>query len=558
MNHTASQALVLTGIASIYREQGAGDKALELYRQALDFSRTEKDRNDEANVLQNMASIYLRRGEVQEALELYTDALEIHRDLGTRAPEGRVLSYLGATSLYLGDREQALAHYTQALQINRELGNEVWEGYTLRDIGWVYDLRGEPQVALEHYTRANEIGLKLKDRRLQAYAIHGMGRAQRVLGAPREAVALLERAAAFFQEAGSPLGEINAMVDLGLAYQALPDPQRAAELLYRARDLSRQRKTLVAEANVQSAVARLERDRGNLTAAAAAIEEAQRIIESIRPKVATQRQRVSFFASRRDYYDFDVDLQMRLHESDPAGGHLTTALAVSERARARGLLDLLAEGRLDIRRGISAELKQREEESENRISLLQGDLLDDLSREGKQAARIEAELDRAEEERERIEWQIQREHPHYAAFRNPAPLSVERIQGMLDDRTALLEYTLGKESSILFVVTRGGLEGFRLPPASEIGELVETLRGTLEDPGRRYRSLYTESAYRLYEILLAPAREMLRGKPHLIVSPDGPLLLLSFEALLTSSDNGGAGYAGLPYLIREKSVTYVP
>jgi CHAT domain-containing protein/Tfp pilus assembly protein PilF len=558
LHQESGQALLLNGIATIHREQGEGDKALEMYRQALNLSRVTKDRSDEANVLQNMASIYLRRGELQEALELYTAALEIHRRLGNPASEGRVLSYLGATALYLGDREQALDHYTRALQIQRELGNEVWEGYTLRDIGWVYDLRGEPRVALEHYTLANEMGLKLKDPRLQALASQGMGRAQRALGAPREAAAQSERAARFFQEAGSALGEINSLVDLGLAYQDLSDPQRAAELFYRARDLSRQRKTLVAEANAQSAVARLERDRGNLPAAAAAIEEAQRIIESIRPKVASQRQRVSFFASRRDYYDFDVDLQMRLHESDPAGGHLATALAVSERARARGLLDLLAEGRLDVRRGISAELKQREEETENRISLLQGDLLDDLSREGKQAARIEAELDRAEEERERIEWQIQREHPHYAAFRNPAPLPLERIQGMLDDRTALLEYTVGKESSYLFVVTRDGLDGFRLPPASELGELVETLRGTLEDPGRRYRSLYIEAAYRLYEILLAPAREMLRDKPHLIVSPDGPLLLLSFEALLTSPESGGSGYAGLPYLIREKSVSYVP
>lgn len=558
MNQRADQALLLTGIASIFRDRGEGDKALEMYRQALDLSRSEKDRNDEANVLQNMASIYLRRGELQEALELYTDSLKSHQALGNAAPEGRVLSYLGATALYLGDLEQALGYYTRALQVQRELGNEVWEGYTLRDIGWVYDRRGEPRVALEHYTQANEIGLKLKDRFLQAYAIHGMGRAQRALGAPREAVALLERAAAFFQEAGSSLGEINTLIDLGVAYQDLSEPQRSAELFYRARDLSRERKTLVAEANALAAVARLERDRGNLSEASAASEGALRIIESIRPKVATQRQRVSFFASRREYYDFFIDLQMRLHERDPAGGHLAAALAHSEKARARGLLDLLAEGRIDVRRGISSELKRREEEIENRISLLQGDLLDDLSRQGKQAARIEAELARAEEERERIEWEIQREHPHYAAFRNPAPLSPERIQGMLEPRTALLEYTVGKESSYLFVVTQDRVEGFRLPPAAELGGLVETLRSTLEDPGRKYRSRYIETAYRLYEILLAPAREVLRDKPHLIVSPDGPLLLLSFEALLTASEGEGSGYAGLPYLIREKSVTYVP
>lgn len=558
LRQESEQAILLNGIASIYREQGEGDKALEMYRQALERSRSVNDRGDEANVLQNMASIYLRRGELQEALELYTDALEIHRALGNLGPEGKVLSYLGATALYLGDREQALDHYTRALQIQRELGNEVWEGYTLRDIGWVHDLRGEPRVALEHYTLANEIGLKLKDPRLQAMASQGMGRALRALGEPREAAVQSERAVRFFQEAGSALGEINSLVDLGLAHQDLSDLQRAAELFYRARDLSRQRKTLVAEANTQAAVARLERDRGNLPAAAAAIEEALRIVESIRPKVATQRQRVSFFASRREYYDFFIDLQMRLRESDPAGGHLAAALAQSEKARARGLLDLLAEGQIDVRRGISPELKRREDEIENRISLLQGDLLDDLAREGEQAARIEADLDQAEEERERIEWEIQREHPHYSAFRNPEPLSPERIQALLDPRTALLEYTVGKDSSYLFVVTADRLEGFRLPPAAELDGLVETLRSTLEDPGRKHRSRYIETAWQLYEILLAPAREVLRDKPHLIVSPDGPLLLLSFEALLTSTESAGSGYAGLPYLIREKSVTYVP
>lgn len=552
------QASVLTGIASIHRDLGEGDKALEMYRQALALSRSIGDRNDEATVLQNMAVIYLRRGEVQQALEVFTDALEIHRDLGNRAPESRVLSYLGTTALYLGDTDQALSYFTRALEIHHELNNEVWEGYAQRDIGWAYDLRGEPQVALEHYTRARDLSLKMNDRRVQGASFHGMGRAQLALGKAREAIELLERAVAIFQETGNAIGEVNALVDLGRAAQALSDSQRAADLFYRARDLSRQSKTLIAEATAQSAVARLERDRGNLAEAALAIEDALRIVESIRPKVATQRQRVSFFASRREYYDFYVDLQMRLHERDPAGGHLAAALAESEKARARGLLDLLAEGRLDVRRGISADLKQREEEIENRISLLQGDLLDDLSREGKQASRIEGELAGAEEERERIEWEIQRAHPHYAAFRNPAPLPAERIQEMLDDRTALLEYTVGRESSYLFVVTHDRVEGFRLPPAGELDGLVESLREALQDPGRRLRTHYIEAAWRLYEILLKPAEAMLRNKPHLIVSPDGPLLLVSFEALLTAPGKDGAGYAGLPYLIREKSVTYIP
>lgn len=550
--------LILGALGSIYRERGEGDKALELYRQALLASHAAEDRRGEANVLQEMAIIYYRRGELQRALEMFTEALELHEVLGNRQQQGWELFYLGKTALYLGDPDRALEFYGRSLPIHRETGDTTYEAFALGDVGWIYYRRGEPREALKHYGQAYEISRAADNSRGQAMALQGMGLSQVALDNPTEGVRLLKQAVELYKGPGDSLGEIHSILDLGRAYLALSDTRQAAEHFYRALAMSREHKTLMTEAVALSTVAKLERDRGNLAEAAASIEEALRIIESIRPKVAAQRQRVSFFASRRDYYDFYVDLQMRLHERDSAAGHLEAALAASERARARALLDLLAEGRIDLQRGIPAELKRREEEIENRISLLQSDLLDDLSRGGSRAARIEADLGRAEQEREQLEWQIQREHPHYAAFRNPALLPPDRIQGMLDERTALLEYAVGEESSFLFVVTRDRLEGFRLAPASEIAGLVETVRKSLEEPGALQRRRYAEAAHRLYEILLAPAEVLLRDKPHLIFSPDGPLLQLSFEALLTAPAPSGRGYAGLPYLIREKSVAYVP
>ena len=554
-----NQSIVLTAIASVYRDRGEGDMALELFRKALDISRSSGDRNDEANALQNMASIYLRRGELQQALELFNAALELHRSLGNRNQEGQVLSYLGATALYLGDNDRALEVYTQALQLSRELGSKYWEAMTLRDIGWTFDRRGEPKVALEHYTQAYEIGLQLEDRRIQGAALLGMGKSQILLGSPAEAVRQLTQAVELHRETGNALFEIQAILDLGRAYQALSDEKRAAELFLQALSLSRQRKTLIAEAVAQSAVARLERDRGHLPEAAAAIEAALHIIETIRPKVASQRLRVSFFASKREYYDFYIDLLMRWYEEDGQASHLAAALAASEQARARGLLDLLAEGRIDVRRGIDPGLKKREEEVANRISLLQSQLLEDLSRGSRQGERIEAELGQAEEEGERVEWQIRREHPRYAAFRHPALLSPERIQELLDDRTAFLEYTVGKESSYLFLVTRERVAGYRLPPAAELEEEVGVIREALQKPGRLHYGRYVDAAQRLYRTLLAPARDLLRDKPRLMISPDGPLLLLSFEALLSAPPPAGSrDYDDLPYLIRDKSVSYVP
>lgn len=554
-----NQSIVLTAIASVHRDRGQGDVALELFRRALDLSRAAGDRRGEANALQNMASIYLRRGELQQALELFNAALELHRSLGNRNQEGQALSYLGATALYLGDNDRALEVYSRALQISRELGTKYWEAVTLRDIGWTLDRRGEPRIALEHYAQAYEIGRQLEDRRIQGAALHGMGRSQIALGSPAEAIGQLAEAVELYREIGNALFEIQALLELGRAYKALAQEARAADLFFQALDLSRQRKTLMLEAVAQFAIARLERDRGRLPEATAAIEEALHIIETVRPKVASQRLRVSFFASQREIYDFYIDLLMRRYEADGQSGHLAAALAASERARARGLLDLLAEGRIDVRRGIDPELKRREEEVANRISLLQSQLLEDLSQGSRQGARIEAELAAAEEEGERIEWQIRREHPRYAAFRHPTLLAPERIQALLDERTAFLEYAAGKEASYLFVVTRERLAGYRLPPAEEIGAEVDAIREGLQKPGRLQYGRYVAAAYRLHEALIAPAGDILRGKPRLMISPDGPLLLLSFEALLTApAPAGSRGYESLPYLIREKSVSYVP
>ncbi|MES1242575.1 MAG: CHAT domain-containing protein [Acidobacteriota bacterium] len=561
-NGGEDQALILTGIARAWLDRGDQDGALDLLRQALDFSHRLGDRHDEANVLQHMAALYLRRGELQRALELYNEALDLYRLVGERAQEGQVLSNLGTTALYLGDQERALEFYTQALELHQAIKNRSWEIYALWDIGWIYELQGKARAALQNFNLALEASRESGNLASQALALQGVGRAQIALAQPREAVSALEEALVLFRQADNSLGEINALLELGRAWQALSDADRAAGMFQQALDLCRRRKTLITEAVAQSAIARLERDRGNLPAAAHAIEEAMRIVESVRPKVAGQRLRASFFASRRDYFDFYVDLQMRMEKEEPGAGHLAVALAASERARARALLDLLAEGRIDVRQGIAPELKQRETEIAQRITWLQSRIIEDLSGRSPGStgtAPIEAELDRSEEERERLEWQIRREHPHYAAVSHPLPLQLERIQQLLDDHTALLEYSVGQERSFLFVVTRQGLSAYPLPSGPELARSVEDLRQTLAESGRRLYGRYVAGAWSLYQSLIQPAEPLLRDKPHLIVAPDGPLLLLSFEALLTAPAPAGRGlYDHLPYLILDRSVTYVP
>src|SRR5205085_9709078 len=107
-------------------------------------------------------------------------------------------------------------------------------------------------------------------------------------------------------------------------------------------------------------IADVKRSQGNFSEARKDIESAVTIIESLRRKIVANELRTSYFARSQTYYEFYIHLLMQMHQSEPRAGHDSGALQVSERARARALLDLLTEALVDIRQGVDAGLLEQE------------------------------------------------------------------------------------------------------------------------------------------------------------------------------------------------------
>jgi CHAT domain-containing protein len=348
------------------------------------------------------------------------------------------------------------------------------------------------------------------------------------------------------------------LVELAHAYSQAGNLAAADSALHRALQLSG--RAPVVEAAAQAGLTRLERDRGDLGAARSAIERALAITERMRAGVMRPDQRVAFLASRRSYYELYVDLLMRLHRREPGAGHDAEALAASEQARARGLLDLLAKERVDLRHGMPEDLSRREMAIGERIARLQTRLWStSLALSDAEVGGLRRDLAQAEEDEKELAGEIRRRQPAYAAVREPHALSLPAIQRLLDERTALLEFFVGKASSYLFVVTRGGLAVHPLPPGGQLVALVERVRAAVDHASRLRARRYAADAYELYRLLLMPAAAELRDKPRLILSPDGPLYSLSFEVLLTGPVEGSAAARrDLPFLLRDRSVSYIP
>src|SRR5262249_51221281 len=122
------------------------------------------------------------------------------------------------------------------------------------------------------------------------------------------------------------------------------------------------------------------------------------------------------------------------------------------------------------------------------------------------------------------------------AFEPVAPTSL--IAALPDAKTALLEYVFTDEGKYLFVLSRGtaqpvDLRVYRLSIATDaLRRDVARFRDQIATRDLDYRKL----AAALYQSLLAPAREQLRGKTTLVIVPDGVLWQLPFQALEPAAD----------------------
>lgn len=592
LDHLGQQGEALYGIGLTYRERGDLDEALHYLSEALPLLRTSRDDLNVLYTLVALVGVHQGRGEVAQASECLKQALDLSRSVGD---EGAVvLSAVAQVQRYRGELSDALEHANQSRDYYHRTGEEVYEARALQSLGLIYlelgdldkaqrsyeeglqlvagktfdgearflnslgrtlYLRGDSAGALRCFERARALA---QERNLPAAMIQALGQTGVVyiaLGRIEEGLRLLQEELALVRKKGDRAAEAKSLLEIGRAWQALGDLDQAAGSFRGAFELGSGMGDTVLQAACLYQWAVLDRQRGDLRQALDRVGKALQIIESVRSRVSSEKLRITYLASKRAWYELYVDLQMRLEEKEPGQGHAASALEASERARARGLLDLIAEGRIDVQAGITADLKQQEKELGARLSWIQEQLGDLPATDS--GIELRAQLDQAGEAMEHLEEEIRRRHPRYAEVRYPTPLRLEQIAGLLDERTALLEYFVGQEVSFLFVVTRDGLSTYRLPPAGELENKVQAFRKTLERPGILALSRYRIEAGDLYEAALAPAAARLAGTPNLLISPDGPLSLVPFEALLADPARGSS-YKDLSYLLRDHAISYVP
>ncbi len=521
------EALVLRNLGGAYNNLGEPELAFEQYRRALALLQSTGDRREEARVLNNIAVAYRQSGETQEALDHYHRALQIWRQLGDRDREAPILNNIGYTYFHLGEPRRALPFLQQALELWREAGDRRGESIARNVLGQVQAALGSEAEAQELYRQALELRRAVGDRRGEASTLSLLGRGLLASGDAAAALDFFDLALEILEDAGDRREAANALLFRGECTLRLGQPEAARISLHRALALWVAAGAPHGEARTLTALAQAERRLGNLDAARRRVEAALEKVESLRTGVSAADLRATFLASQRQAYELNVDLLMELDAARPSADFAAQALAASERARARSLLDVVSQAGAapsadpELRRRRDALLLRLNAKATRRLTLLARDRAEEES---------ELELYQVVAELDNVEAEIRRRSPRYEALTRPQPLDLAGIQSLLDGDTLLLEYALGAERSFLWAVTRDSLAVHELPGRGVVETAARDVRRQLATFDPRAGAAEREAASDLSGLLLGPVAERLDGQ-RLVVVADGALHYIPFGVL---------------------------
>ena len=435
---------------AVHTDLGDHELAIQLHRRALAVPGASLP--DQATAWNNLGSIHHFLGSWDEAVACYGEAIALNRKLGDLYRLAATLNNLGIARHYSGQYEASRAAYAESLALARQENNVEAQIQAANNLALLLEQRlGRPAEAIEHWRTVVRLASSRPTRDYLATA----------------AQAFIERTERRLPEARRTLQE------------AIRLARRRAELRFAA-DLTLQ-------------LARVERELGDLPAAVRHSQEAVESIESRRKSVVSFERRAFVLAATQTHYQAYVRNLMELHAQRPNAGWDARALAVSEQARARGLLDLLGEAGAGLRSGVPPQVLAAEKTARARLRELDRQHME-LVHQGAGPQEIKqsaVRLRAAGASLEEAETAVRESSESYAGL-TTQPLDLRAIRReVLSARTLLLEYSLGEDKSYLFAVTPGGIRSFELPGRGPIEEAARSFYQALtarNDPGAEGRT----------------------------------------------------------------------
>jgi CHAT domain-containing protein len=407
------------------------------------------------------------------------------------------------------------------------------EGYLLNGLGMVAYAQRDYPTALARTSEAAQFfegaesrlppraseALRKKVRRWAAASFFAMGRAQLALGHPDEADAAFNRGLTYARLTGLRQVEIELLSGQGSLALARKDWPRALGIYEQCITLAGQIKHTGGLAGLHEGRSRALVGLGRVEEAFAAAREAVRHVEEIRADLGDSSLRSGFFEDKQGIYQHAVYLALQAQHPDEA-------FALAEQSRSRTFLDLLG-SQTTLSKGRTRALVDEEVRLRTRLAEARAEAEDaEGSDESDQAAKQAEALDR--DYRAFLD-RVRKESLEQASLMAVEPVTLAEIQRLLPEGTTLLEYQVGESGVVVWIVDRERFKVVRLPgDRQSLVAQVRRFRAAIADQAPL--ASVESQAQALYQRLLGPAREEIRGE-RVVIVPHAVLHYLPFAAL---------------------------
>jgi len=544
----------LRQLSLIYDETNNPKEYYRLNFEAQDIARRLNIKRELGYSSYNIGRYYSSASIYSLALENFENSLKIATEFNAASDRALSSQALGNAYSDLGQYDKALSYITPVLEIFRAQNDKQNTALTLLNLGVSYRRRAfltrdkaDWNRALAYYHEALSLLRSLKDTSNEILILNNIGSVYSDLSNYSEAMR-------YFQEGLSKARKTNhfektgmILNNIGIVQATLGNYEESTKYYQQAIDLALETHggKILWEAYLERANA--YKNQGKFSEAVEDYQRSIAVIEDIRSKINMEELKASFLGTdkRIEPYQQIIDLFIKMSRTSPEKGYEGQAFNYLERAKARAFLDSLEVADIDISQHVDFKLRNRDKEIAGDLSKLYASLAMPGLPEKKKKELLK-DVQALETEYESLKREIRLTSPAYADLHYPEIITLAETQkGLLDSKTAIWAYSVGKDSSYVFVLTRKHLNVAALPPRDKTQAQITAYLKVITDKDNHDFTVGRELGRALMPVTME------RGISNIIIVPDDWLNFLPFETLPT-------GDGARSWLIQKYRISYAP
>ncbi|MDF9797966.1 CHAT domain-containing protein [Catalinimonas alkaloidigena] len=537
-------------LASASRHLGDYDKALAYAHLVRDSYENLDDVTTFDRVISNslLANIYYDMDSINDALNFNKNAIT-YATLG-QILQTHVIPILNANQARFffrkGEYDSTISFANQALKA--DAGKDI-TAKSYQFLGNAYWKKGRLREAFRYYRKSKEVKEHLyKEKHTQLATLYvDIGRAFATAQQTDSAIHYYQKG--LQSSKISDEGEENA---LDLNIEAGDDLETIQEALHAVTDLLFKQYLL-------------HDDQEYLEKSLPYFKLFDRFMGLSRANFTTEGSKLILSANYKSTYEKAIAACYQLYQSQPEDSLLNYIFQYMEKSKAMVLLESIQKGER-YKNILPDSLTQREQSLKAQLAYLESEITAQEQKKSELLNSSALQIQKANvlRELELYSQHIESYYPNFHQLTHQSPtVTLDRVRAKLTEDQALISYCWGDTAIYVLMIATDTVKVHQVHDFSSVQVTIERYQDVLVNDdinGPSYANFlkYQESAYQLYQLLLAPVIEG-KDKAELIIVLDGDLTTIPFESFVKAkvdTQKDFVSYEKLPFLIHDHEISY--